>query len=192
MKFHTLSIMALSAIAAIAAASPAAAAITITYTGVPFTSVSSTLAGSGLYGYVVLKDFDTSVATLETAADILDWSLSNGAYTLSKSGGDVLTRASFSVAAGGEVTTWFFDAADTGFQKLSQSETEFFDTSVIHDPNAYSGEDQNFGPSGSWTLAVGVPEPSTWAMLLAGFGMLGMSTRRRRSMVAAFNHASRR
>lgn len=30
-----------------------------------------------------------------------------------------------------------------------------------------------------------VPEPQTWAMLLAGFGMVGLATRRRRSAVAA-------
>jgi hypothetical protein len=30
-----------------------------------------------------------------------------------------------------------------------------------------------------------VPEPATWAMMLAGFGMLGMRLRRRRATVLA-------
>jgi hypothetical protein len=30
-----------------------------------------------------------------------------------------------------------------------------------------------------------VPEPQVWAMLLAGFGMVGIASRRRRSTVAA-------
>ena len=36
------------------------------------------------------------------------------------------------------------------------------------------------GPDGN-----GVPEPASWAMLLAGFGLVGMSARRRRRTVAA-------
>ena len=38
----------------------------------------------------------------------------------------------------------------------------------------------------SITFAPGVPEPSSWAMMLAGFGLIGVSVRRRsRTMVAA-------
>lgn len=33
--------------------------------------------------------------------------------------------------------------------------------------------------------AAGVPEPTTWAMLIAGFGLVGAAARRRRSAVAA-------
>jgi hypothetical protein len=29
-----------------------------------------------------------------------------------------------------------------------------------------------------------VPEPATWAMLLAGFGLVGVSARRRRALAA--------
>lgn len=34
-------------------------------------------------------------------------------------------------------------------------------------------------------LTAAVPEPSTWAMLIAGFGLVGLASRRRRSVVAA-------
>jgi hypothetical protein len=38
--------------------------------------------------------------------------------------------------------------------------------------------------SGSWTLATtAVPEPASWAMLIAGFGLVGVASRRRRTTV---------
>ena len=56
----------------------------------------------------------------------------------------------------------------------------------------YSGHTQHtFGcghdtPDGGWGTPVGyVPEPSTWAMMILGFGAAGASLRRRRSAVAA-------
>jgi hypothetical protein len=33
-------------------------------------------------------------------------------------------------------------------------------------------------------IAGAVPEPATWAMLIAGFGMVGFSVRRRRAMAS--------
>jgi hypothetical protein len=42
----------------------------------------------------------------------------------------------------------------------------------------------NFAASSVGTFNV-VPEPGTWAMLIAGFGMVGAARRRRRSVVAA-------
>jgi hypothetical protein len=47
----------------------------------------------------------------------------------------------------------------------------------------------NGGEDGHPTLTLGtagaVPEPATWAMMIAGFGMAGVSLRRRRSALAA-------
>lgn len=37
-----------------------------------------------------------------------------------------------------------------------------------------------FKASGSSLTAAGIPEPASWAMLIAGFGLVGMATRRRR------------
>ena len=39
--------------------------------------------------------------------------------------------------------------------------------------------------SGDLTATVSVPEPATWAMMVAGFGLVGFSVRRRRTTVAA-------
>jgi hypothetical protein len=40
--------------------------------------------------------------------------------------------------------------------------------------------------SGSFTFAsTAVPEPASWAMLVMGFGLVGVATRRRKVVVAA-------
>lgn len=53
---------------------------------------------------------------------------------------------------------------------------------------SYSGSAQGTGDE-AWGLgkvtAGAVPEPSSWAMLITGFGMVGFAARRRRTVVAA-------
>jgi hypothetical protein len=40
--------------------------------------------------------------------------------------------------------------------------------------------------AGLWTdVSRGVPEPATWAMMLAGFGLVGATLRGRRGVLAA-------
>jgi hypothetical protein len=54
---------------------------------------------------------------------------------------------------------------------------------VVHDdgpPTAVRIDDI----SGTAALAVGVPEPATWAMMIAGFGLAGGAMRRRRALAA--------
>jgi len=54
--------------------------------------------------------------------------------------------------------------------------------------DALPGEALNsfFGSSGgSFSTVGGVPEPATWAVMMLGFGMLGLVARRRRALVAA-------
>ena len=46
-------------------------------------------------------------------------------------------------------------------------------------------EFDTFAAENAITPGGGVPEPATWAMLLAGFGLVGVSARRRRPTVAA-------
>lgn len=42
------------------------------------------------------------------------------------------------------------------------------------------------GPTNNFDFAVaGVPEPASWALLITGFGLVGMSARRRRAVIAA-------
>ena len=57
-------------------------------------------------------------------------------------------------------------------------------------PDGFTGAIDNVqfafagGPSASFDFAV-VPEPAAWALMIAGFGMVGVAARRRRTVVAA-------
>jgi hypothetical protein len=42
----------------------------------------------------------------------------------------------------------------------------------------------NQAGNGTLTISNAIPEPATWAMLIAGFGLVGMAARRRRETVA--------
>jgi hypothetical protein len=160
---------------------PVAAGVTLEYTGQGFTSIGSPAAGTGITGYIVLDDFDASVGQEFTASNLLDWSISNGAYTLSKAHGDALTRFDMLTAAGGIFNSWAFDAQDTddaNWTKFSRTDSSELDISVVKD-NSYSGESENVGSPGSWRVASGaVPEPASWTMLVLGFGAAGMAIRR--------------
>ena len=56
-------------------------------------------------------------------------------------------------------------------------------------------DDSSVAPDGVWngtitltytpTATPGIPEPATWAMLIAGFGLVGVASRRRRTAVSA-------
>ena len=46
-------------------------------------------------------------------------------------------------------------------------------------------EERRFKVSGADLGVLGVPEPATWAMLIAGFGLVGGMVRRRRAVVSA-------
>ncbi|MFN3370372.1 MAG: PEPxxWA-CTERM sorting domain-containing protein [Sphingomonadaceae bacterium] len=50
---------------------------------------------------------------------------------------------------------------------------------------AYGANGGNFIASGSGTFAGAIPEPATWALMIAGFGLVGAAARRRRIAVAA-------
>jgi PEP-CTERM motif len=82
-------------------------------------------------------------------------------FNLVTSGGDTGT---LTLAPGPGFTTWIEIGSATAFSSIS-----FTDTTDIWD--------QYFGKV--YAAAGAVPEPATWAMMLAGFGMVGGAMRRR-------------
>ena len=65
--------------------------------------------------------------------------------------------------------------------RISQGD-QFFVNVVFTGPI----DTDKFSFAGLWTdAAAGVPEPATWAMMLAGFGLIGATTRRQRRVAQA-------
>jgi hypothetical protein len=71
------------------------------------------------------------------------------------------------------------------FQMLIPQQSSAFTFSIRAGGKGYQGgNDESWGID-NISLVAQVPEPATWAMLIAGFGMVGVAIRRRRPMVAA-------
>ena len=77
-------------------------------------------------------------------------------------------------------TTGVWAGFSTSF--IAEGDSAVF--SIINRNTAAQGND--FGIDDITLAAAGVPEPATWAMLLSGFGLVGVAARRRRpGMIAA-------
>lgn len=81
----------------------------------------------------------------------------------------------------------FGGGASTGFFGLT-STTSF--TSVVITNARFGGYISDEGidnliTNGAGSVVGGVPEPTTWALLVGGFGLVGVAARRRRTVVAA-------
>lgn len=77
-----------------------------------------------------------------------------------------------------------------GCDSIYCSEGLFFDTTgVFGGPIAVVGYGeqamQAAFDANSWSIAAAVPEPASWALMIAGFGLTGAALRRRRIAVAA-------
>lgn len=53
------------------------------------------------------------------------------------------------------------------------------------DPVWNQGQPGGVSWAETWTVRDGVPEPAGWAMMILGFGLVGVATRSRRNIVAA-------
>jgi len=79
-------------------------------------------------------------------------------------------------------------AMEAGIFKLGDGPAVAFIDPVISLPAAYlngGGNAANFQVNYSPNLLGGVPEPASWAMLIAGFGLIGAVARRRRMVRTA-------
>ena len=159
-----------AAAAALSVAAPAQATVTMT---------NYAISGTGTGTFTLSYDSTTSAYSLVT----LDFSLAGSTYDTSNSGiavnGSDLVLGAF--AGGGVLTVdgtfndfwlWFDPTL------ASQSVSGF---------NAYYGTGTGLLRAGSYTVTqvtAGVPEPATWALMLLGFGGMGLVVRRRRRTAA--------
>jgi hypothetical protein len=97
-------------------------------------------------------------------------------------------NASLSLLAG-EATGPAFEASlNGGTQSLTLvNPTSFFNSYLFTTRQA--GDESYLGTTGQGyrldSLVVGVPEPESWALLIVGFGLVGVAARRRRTAVSA-------
>ncbi|WP_199553568.1 PEPxxWA-CTERM sorting domain-containing protein [Sandaracinobacteroides hominis] len=110
-------------------------------------------------------------------------------FTVSLNGTDIL-QGSWNLGGGGNDVVWFAPvgssisvsspggwAGGTGLFSVPLALTAGSNTLTL----SYSGNGQGLGDEG-WGISnltvAGVPEPATWVMLIAGFGMVGFARRR--------------
>jgi hypothetical protein len=80
----------------------------------------------------------------------------------------------------------FLDGTGTTFFTASGSRVDFFNQSSngLYRVNTFSPGSSNFVNATSSPAAAAVPEPTTWAMMLLGFGAVGFALRRRRPLLS--------
>jgi hypothetical protein len=177
---------------AVLALGASAHAATYVYTGNDFNSftepsaytTSDSVTGSITLASPLPDGVDTF--NLVPSADIQSFSFSDGLQTLTNTNATGSSFA-FETDASGNITFWQVTvfkgtvASDSIATVNAPTILGVFDDGVFQNS---MGEIQKM--PGTWTLmssgAPGVPEPTTWAMMLAGFGGLGVAMRRRRKI----------
>lgn len=129
-------------------------------------------------GAIISLTINFNKATTAFGFDYFDTDVTDS-YSINLPGGAIYNSPPFALASGGSASTGFFGLTST---------TPF--TSVIITNNRFGGyiSDEGFDnvlTNGAGTTVGGVPEPTTWAMLITGFGLVGFAARRRRTAVAA-------
>jgi hypothetical protein len=182
---------------ALGAGSVAQAAATYDYTGNAFSSarsqdvINDPSLGTQISGQFTLDVSSTFTGSV-TAADLLNWSMTSGAYTL-----DAAKNAidDFNISfVNGVVESWDIGASVNPLstscctvQLLTENDDFHSIPELDAVGEAYSlggglvatSNDFNstFGNPGTWTVASAVPEPATWAMMLVGLFGLGVALR---------------
>ncbi|WP_185964991.1 Npun_F0296 family exosortase-dependent surface protein [Glacieibacterium frigidum] len=198
----------LTAFALLGMAAPAAAVVTVSYGAVPAyvtgtvvetfdvappapsTSVQSFTSAVGTYTGVNVNDYGFGNGTIYAGAYSNVGIDSTGSYTLSLAApttyfGLLITSSDPSN------TIQFYDGASlvysytvgsnfsgSSFVNFAFSGADDFDSIVFTAASGTGFESDNH------TIGA-IPEPATWAMMITGFGLVGVARRRRRSAVAA-------
>lgn len=154
----------LAAAAALSVSAPARATTIVKDYGVTGTATGT---------FRLLFDTNTSLFSL-TALNLL---IGGTSWTTANAG---LAQTPTYLAIGGNASGFdVLDPANDDFRfriDTSGGLNSFFDIFVEVTPRQFSGQ----------SAAREMPEPATWAMLLLGFGAIGLAMRRRRLPVAAW------
>lgn len=117
------------------------------------------------------NDFDTAMRTAAIQAAI--WAVANPTATIT------VLSANLNGAQFGQYQTYFNDYRTGNYTSLADANDRVY---TITDQST-NPQHQTFAIG--WPIEGGVPEPSTWALLIAGFGAVGATLRRQRKLALA-------
>ena len=144
-------------------------------TGTVVASGSTGVTNGGLVGYRVTDTTLTSTARAIYLinADITDLTLASGNY--------FLTWALAGTSASGPFVPPVVGSLGTGNAQFSASGAAY---APITDAGSLQTMDLPFQIYGTANAVAGVPEPTTWALMVLGFGAIGGAMRRRAKVTA--------
>ncbi|MEI6741141.1 MAG: PEP-CTERM sorting domain-containing protein, partial [Gemmatimonadaceae bacterium] len=183
MSFMRVGLLAGSA-ALLAIAAPVNAAVTTyTYSGFEFSSVKGPYTTSDrVTGSITLASSLPSNLTTFTAVAPISFSFGDGVDTLTNTSLNVGSLFAFKTDASGEIYAWQAVVYVGSASQLSINTVNapgilpVYDAVYVNSGNTAYGQILN--SPGTWTVTA-VPEPETYAMFLAGLGLLGVHWRRR-------------
>ena len=163
-----------------------ASALSWTWTGAVFTIFNAAIGG-GYNGYVSEVYFDlTSPMTVSfnlAASSATGVGFTAGASPPSLPGGNsygFVTDTAFDSDRRRASPTWGIDPGEHAAFSFSGAATSSFDAGTlaagVHVRRLVNGQSESF-------VTTAIPEPSTYALMLAGLGLVGFMARRRRSAV---------
>ncbi len=141
-------------------------------TGTIIASGTTAVTNGGLMGYRVTDTTLTATnrAIYRLSADIPDLILAAGSY--------YLTWSMDGTAASGPWAPPVVGSLGTGNAFQSLAGAAF---APVVDAGAQQGADVPFTINGTLVGVAAIPEPATWLMMFAGFGLVGVGLRRRRA-----------
>jgi hypothetical protein len=182
-------------LAALALAAVPASAVTVTYS---FTNIVGNVSGT-VFGHIDgLVDNATSAATAVWVDSYPAMGAAPASFNVFNWTGFTSDENSFTMV-GGVVTAAHFHADGTTYSGLDRIYLDSqcncsYNTGHTNFLSVGNGDGQFVWNVGNFNAADGllipgadrgVPEPAAWAMLIAGFGLVGAAARRRKAVVAA-------